>query len=263
MQGMERLALEVVAIERPFDGVARLLGRIAPRDPAAWALPNQAVRLEVPDPDGGPALSRVYTVRRFAAGLVEIDFVLHGATSPVMRWLAGLAPGDVAWMTGPRQHALAWGPEGGPVAVFADDTALPAVAAMLACWPAGVEGVLWLEAAGPGAIDELPAVPGLRVVSLLRAPGVAAGTGGALLAAARGLAGPVARVWAAGERQEMRALRAHFQAAGMARGALQVLGYWRRGVSSSEIDRQRLADYTALRARGLTLADLDDAELPI
>ncbi|WP_206613877.1 siderophore-interacting protein [Paenirhodobacter populi] len=271
MQGMERIEMRVVRIDRPVPSVARVIGHIAPQDPAAWTPPNQAIRIAVAQPEGQRPVMRVYTVRRFdpATGLLEIDFILHGDDSPAMRWLHDAAPGTLLPMIGPRQHVVPLPVEGKRAAIFADETAIPAVWAILnawapEAWTQGLESDVWIETADPTAFDELPRPEGVNLHLLLRAEGEPAGATGHLAAAARTISDPGACViWAAGERQEMRRIREHFRAAGVPRDQLQVVGYWKLGISGTELDRVRLAEYAALLAKGRTLADLSDDELPI
>lgn len=265
MRDMDRVTLEVVEVQRPFASVARLVGRIAAPDPAAWLPANQAVRIEVETPEGQRPVSRIYTVRRFdpASGMLEIDFVIHADDSPAMRWLGAARPGTRVGMIGPRQHMIPGHAPGKRAAIFADETAIPAVFAILNAWPKGAPGSLWIETAEPGAFDELPRLPGLDYHLIRRSR--PAGTTGALLTAARdAIPAPQGwTLWAAGERQEMRDFRSHFRALGLGRDDVRVFGYWKHGASSSDLDRLRLQEYSRLRQRGLRLEDLDDAELPI
>lgn len=259
MRDMERLEMEVVRVDRPHTTIARVTGRIAPLRPAPWATPNVAVRIEVESPEGARPISRVYTVRSFDAERleIEIDFVMHGADSPAMRWLAAATPGARVWMTGPRAHFVPPSDTGRQVAILADDTAIPAVHAILAAWPEGVEGTVWLDTNEPGLVDELPDAPG--VVCHIQPQGP-----DRLLAAAQTLDDPARWiVWAAGERQEMRRIRALLNSRGFTRDDIQILGYWRRGTTSSELDRIRLEQYETLRASNLPLEEFDDADLPI
>ena len=267
MRDMERLRMEIVAIRQPFDSVMRVTGRIEPVDPVTWTLPNVAVRIEVESPAGQRPVSRVYTIRRYdsALGEVEIDFVLHDDDSPAMRWLHAVQPGDEVWMTGPRPHFVPDHASGKRAAILADETAIPAVFAILEAWPADATGTVWIETGSLAAVDELPVVEGVEVHILRRAKDEAAGTTGRLFAAARSAVADVSgwTVWAAGERQEMRDLRNHFRAAGMARDDLKVLGYWKKGTSSSELDRMRLAEYARMRESGLSMDDMRDADIAV
>jgi NADPH-dependent ferric siderophore reductase len=265
MASMERLAMEVVALERPVPSIMRVTGRISPSDPAPWRRPNLAVRLEVESPEDQRPVSRVYTIRSFdeALNLVEIDFVIHSDDSPAMRWLNGAAIGSIIHLVGPRPHYLPDHEVEGGVALFADETAIPAIHAILSAWQSGSRGELYVETADPAAFDELPDVEGVVRHLLLREPHEAAGTTGRLVEAARALPDPEGRmIWAAGERQDVRAIRAYFtEECGLPKDRVRVFGYWRRGVSSSEIDRTRLRRYEVARAAGGGLRQMDDLDV--
>ena len=267
MRDMDRIEMEVVALHRPFASVTRVTGRIAPQDPAAWQPANQAVRIEVEQAEGLRPVSRIYTVRSFdpATCLLEIDFVMHEDDSPAMRWLRAAQAGDRVWMIGPRQHFVPNHAPGRRAAILADETAIPAVHAILNDWPAGAPGELWIETRDAAAAAELHLPAGVTLNLLLLDSPAAAGSTGRLVAAAKSVLQDRAgwTIWAAGERQEMRDLRDHARALGCPRGDVRVFGYWKKGMSSSEIDRIRLAEYGKLRARGDRMESLSDADLPI
>lgn len=266
MHGMERLEMVVEKIERPFPSVSRVTGRIAPSHPAQWRRPNLAVRLEVETPEGERPISRVYTVRSFdeANSLVEIDFVLHVDDSPAMRWLNTAKPGTTLFLVGPRPHYLPDYAAGRKIAVFADETAIPAVYAILQSWQPGVEGSVFIETSDPEAFHDLPVVEGVERHLLQRDSGEMAGTTGKLALAAQSLREPHQwSVWAAGERQEVRAIRKYFEEHGLSRETVRVFGYWRLGVSSSQIDRTRLSHYGEARSGEQTSRRLDDLDLPL
>ncbi|WP_205589661.1 siderophore-interacting protein [Chachezhania antarctica] len=267
MRAMERLEMEVVSLHEPFPGVTRVTARFDPVRPEAWARPNVAIRINVEEPEDGRPITRIYTVRSFDPErcLIEIDFVLHDDDSPAMRWLNGTGPGETVGLIGPRDHFVPDPVPGKRVAILADDTAIPAVYAILNAWSQGAAATVWIETANRAAFDELPVVPGVTYHLLLRAPDTPPGTGRLLISAAtQAVTDPRGwKLWAAGERQEMRDLRSHFFTLGFARDDIQVLGYWRHGISSSELDRMRLKKYAAIRDREQTLETLDDADLPI
>lgn len=266
MRDMEHLPMEVVSLHRPFPSVTRVTGRIAPRDPAGWGVANVAVRLDVAEVEGHRPVSRVYTIRSYdpETNLVEIDFVMH-ENGPAMTWLAGAKPGSELWMTGPRAHLVPDFEQGRHVSLFADETAIPAVYSILNTWPEGIEGTVWVETDDRAAFDELPAIPGVALCLLPRPANRPAGTTGRLVAAARRAlaADPEQILWAAGERQEMREIRTLCREHGVERDDTRIMGYWKLGMSSSEIDRRRLEVYETLRASGRTLADMSDEDLPI
>lgn len=98
--------------------------------------------------DARPLL-RTYTVRaaRPALGEVDVDFVLHGsghgaggavASGPASRWAVAARPGDRLVVVGPDRpgEGRAWGrewapPPGGRLLLAGDETAVPAVCAVL------------------------------------------------------------------------------------------------------------------------------------
>ena len=267
MRGMEHAKMTVECITRPFASVARVMARIDPSDPAPWRLPNLALRLQVETPAGQRPVTRIYTVRSYdeSSGLIEIDFVIHEDESPAMNWLARAQPGTVIGYTGPRPHFVpAW--EGGrKVALFADETAIPAVYSILQNWQAGIEGVAYIETADRAAFDELPAVEGVSLNLLLRGADEAPGTTGRLVAAAKAIPGPAGwTVWVSGERQESRAIRRHFsETCELPKEDVRATGYWRRGVSSSEVDRMRLRHYEEVISQGGGLREFEDLDVQI
>ncbi len=264
MRDMQRTTLDVTGISSPYPSIARVTGRVDTSDPQQWTVPNLAVRIEVDDLAAARPLSRIYTIRHFdpTRREVEIDVVLHDDDSPAMRWLRDLRVGDRVWMTGPRTHFVPPFTPGKRAALFADDTAIPAVFSILRAWPQGVPGAIWVEGCDRAAMDALPRVPGVARHFMLRDAAMAAGTTGRLFAAAASaITSPQDwTIWAAGERSEMRLLRTHFRKLGLPPAALQVTGYWKHGMCSTELDRQRLAAYEAARAEGLTLEDMMDRD---
>lgn len=267
MQGMERIEMLVETVMRPVPSIARVAGRIAPSDPQAWTRPNVAVRLEVETPDGERPISRVYTVRSFdaATGLVEIDFVIHADDSPAMRWLNSAQPGVKIHLVGPRAHFIPDYESGRKIAIFADETAIPAVHAILSQWKAGAKAVVYVETGDAEAFEELPQPDGVARHLLLRKPNEPAGVTGRLVEAAKRVVEPEGwTVWAAGERLEARAIRSHcLEHLGLAKEDVRVFGYWRKGVSSSEVDRKRLDGYGKALAAKADASRFDDLDISV
>lgn len=265
MDGLEKLVLTVVSVNRPLPSVGRVTGRIQPQDIAAWEVPNVAMRLEVAHPEGQRPVSRVYTVRSFDAETLtlEIDFVLHGDESPAMRWLNAARPGSELPLTGPRPHFLPRHLPGHVAVLLADETAIPALVPILAAWPADAPGMMIVETADPAAFAELTFPAGVEGRLILRASDRLPGRTGPLVDAALALdPGGKWTIWAAGEREDMRAIRQHFQRViALPRESIRVEAYWRDGTSSTDIDRARLAHYTKLREAGKGLKDFDSEDL--
>lgn len=225
---------------------------------------------------------RTYTVRAARPELLEIDvdFVLHGATGPASAWAEGAAVGDEVVLVGP--NARFDGPAGGfewhpPVdasclLVAGDETAVPAICAIVESLPAGQRARVLLEVPEVGdALD--PAAPaGVEVTWLPRSTGDGDPTiRGTLLTAAvvdavAELADDLAPTpalaledvdvdsgilwevpveataaarssgvyaWLAGEASVVKGLRRHLvQEVGIDRRSVAFMGYWREGRES-------------------------------
>jgi NADPH-dependent ferric siderophore reductase len=226
----------------------------------------------LPDEQRNPI--RTYTVRavRPEAGEVDVDLVRHGDGGPASRWAGQAGPGARAALVGPdagydgdhggvefRPPWTADRPEwDGSLLLAGDETAAPAICAILERLPAGARGRALIEV--PVAADALPveAPPGVSVTWLARggeAPGVRLVP--AVQAAAAALlpppvpsdveaeadaddeilwdvAAPPANApcyaWLAGEASVIRRLRRHLVGErGVDRGAVTFMGYWRLG----------------------------------
>lgn len=263
-RSLHEVTASVTAIARPVPSVLRVTATLdRSGDDPHWALPNVAFRIHLDGPayDGA---SRIYTVRSFdaPAGAFTFDIVLHHHASPMMRWGNSLRTGDVFRLTGPRpQFTVPAGAEK-KIALFLDETGIPALHAMLQQWPAGAAGIGWVVTDDAQAFDELPAVPGL---ALQRLDTAHVAPDGPLAAQARALADPRHyTIWGAGERDEMRAIRQHFRnVAGLDKERVLVAGYWKRGVSNTDIDARRKHSFEQLIANGGTLADFDDLAVEV
>jgi NADPH-dependent ferric siderophore reductase len=225
---------------------------------------------------------RTYTVRALRAEQreVDVDFVLHGATGPASAWAETAAVGDEVVLIGP--NARFPGPTGGfewhPPAdascllVAGDETAVPAICAIVESLPAGQRARVLLEIPEAGDVMELAVPDGVEVTWLPRSRGDGAPAArGALLTAAvveaaaeladdlapspaaqledvdieSGIlwevpaeaAGPARSsgvyAWLAGEAAVVKGLRRHLvQTVGVDRRAVAFMGYWREGRQS-------------------------------
>jgi len=267
MRDAEHTEMTIEKIERPFRSVVRVTARITPADVAPWHMPNHAIQIEIEASEGERPVSRAYTVRSFdeARGLLEIDFVMHEHDSPAMRWLARTGKGTTVRLTGPRPHFMPAYKQGRKAAMFADETAIPAVYSILRNWPLGIKGAVHVETSERPAFEELPHVEGVSLNLLLRAANEPSGMTGRLEAAAKAIPDPGDwTIWVAGERQEARAIRRHFiETCKLSRQDVRAAGYWKRGVSSSEIDRRRVRHFEAVISKGGDLLGFEDLDIPI
>ena len=116
------------------------------------ALPGQDVVVHVSDGHGG-GVSRRYTIRNLdaAARQLDLDVVMHG-DGPGASWAASVAVGDGVEVFGPRGKvrlaAAQW------QLFVGDESAIPAIAEMIAALPVGTTIVALIEVTD--AADEQP-----------------------------------------------------------------------------------------------------------
>jgi NADPH-dependent ferric siderophore reductase len=205
---------------------------LPPAGAAAPALP-------VPGPDGPqlpegavPPVVRTYTPRRWdpATGELDVDVVLHG-DGPASTWAAAAGPGDRAGVAGPGR-GYDPGPDAPWFVVAGDETALPAIAAIVAALPAGRPATVLVEI--PEAADAQPLPSPAAVTSRWLVRGTEE-AGAPMEAAIRALELPDAagRAWVAGEAAVIRRLRRHLlEDRGLDGASIVTRGYWKRGASN-------------------------------
>lgn len=203
-------------------------------DPAPrWPRIQRDGRIVWPEGSHGVAL-RSYTARRQepSAGLVEIDFVLHG-DGPAAAWAAAARPGALLAVAGAA--SLAERPAGW-LLLAGDETALPAISRLLAAAPPAATGVALLEVAGPQEEQQLVGPPGIAVRWLHRG-GTPPGESTLLADAVAALDRPEGDdvfAWVGAESAAVRAIRADLRGRwGLGRAQHHAIGYWRRGRAMS------------------------------
>ncbi|MGW4837791.1 siderophore-interacting protein [Streptomyces globisporus] len=199
--------------------------RALPEDERA-VLRSYAVRAERPRPDGCTE--------------VDLDFVLHGDGGPASHWARAAAPGDRITVAGPAvadNTAVHFRPPADTdwVLIRADETALPAAAAVLEWLPAGLPARVWLEVPCTEDRQALNTVAKSRISWLVRSEGAACGVE-TVRAAALPEGTPYA--WIAGEASGLRALRHHLvRERGFAPERVTSATYWTRGLSEEQARR--------------------------
>lgn len=172
---------------------------------------------------------RWYTVRalRQADAEIDVDFVLHGDNGPGSRWAGAARPGHVA---GFRAGTATYAPP--PAArtrlLAADETALPALAAILEAGTEDTSTHVFVEVPDEGYRQPVPAgVP----VTWLHRGGDAPGT--LLLRAVRDATLPTLDyAWLCGESALATGLRRHLvKERGVDRRKVLFSGYWKVGAA--------------------------------
>lgn len=208
---------------------------------AAWRALDESVR----------AVMRSYTVRaqrrRPDGGTeLDVDFALHGDTGPASRWAANAAPGDRVLLLGPAvadNRSVCFRPPAGTATVLlaADETALPAAAAILEWLPADVTVHAFLQVPHAGDVQDLPSRAGGETRWLIGADLLADAVRAAELPDGDGV-----YAWIAGEAGAVRALRRHLVGErGLDRRRVAFSGYWRRGASEEDLRAEAIAAHEA------------------
>jgi NADPH-dependent ferric siderophore reductase len=201
--------------------VDRALGLTPPYDLAA---------LRESLPPGQQPVTRTYTLRRADPQRQEltIDFVVHSGEGIAAPWAARAEPGDVLTMSG---AGGAYRPDPGRDwhLLAGDESALPAICSALEALPDDARGLAYLETSDPGEYLDAKPPAGVEVVWLHRPH---PGSQPQLLADAV-LAGPWrqgrADVFAHGERESMKAIRAALKTRLGDGDQVSLSGYWAAG----------------------------------
>ncbi|MEV7104766.1 siderophore-interacting protein [Streptomyces atroolivaceus] len=177
---------------------------------------------------------RGFTVRAYdrARNAMTVDFVLHGDTGPAARWGRAARTGDVLGMVGPSSAYARPLPASEWLLLAGDETALPAVATLLADLPAGMRAYVYGEVADADEEQEFASAADLTVHWVHR------DQGGSLVDAVRAAALPgdgAGAAWLAGEAGAIRALRRHLvEDRRLPKEAVEFSGYWRRSLTQDD-----------------------------
>ncbi|WET80657.1 siderophore-interacting protein [Amycolatopsis sp. QT-25] len=195
--------------------------------------------LAMPD-DVRPPM-RTYTVRalRPSAQEVDIDFVLHGDEGPASAWASRASAGDRVAFLGP--HGLYDVPEGTTwQLLIGDETAIPAIGAIVEALPAGTRAVVYVEI---GDREDRQVFDTQGVVELHWVVRGSGPVGDAVLEAVRKaeLPGGAPYAWISGEANMVKLARRHLvRERGVDKRAICFTGYWRQGVSEEAAGREAM-----------------------
>ncbi|QYF73932.1 siderophore-interacting protein [Cryobacterium sp. PAMC25264] len=130
---------------------------------------------DLPDEHRNPL--RTYTVRhaRPEHREVDIDFVTHGDAGPASRWVRAAIVGDEVAIVGPVADGdnpivgIEWAPgNANTVLIAGDETAAPAICAILSALPRTARGCAYIEVPEDGDAHETNAPDGVTVTWLAR-----------------------------------------------------------------------------------------------
>ncbi|MDT7532015.1 siderophore-interacting protein [Sphingobium sp. SA2] len=196
--------------------------------------PGQWIKLFFCDSDSG----RAFTIRQWDPASCElvVDFVRHGH-GLAGRWVRDAQPGTSVRLAGPRsdfQHR-----PGSKLFLFGDETALPAISAIVEDLPATAWVMAVVEVADRCAIQQVASRASVRwhwIVNAQHEPGEPLADYVRNLT----LGAESTQVWIACECNAARALRAEYRQMGSDKKSLHVSGYWKKG-AAEHVDQE--SDY--------------------
>jgi NADPH-dependent ferric siderophore reductase len=166
-----------------------------------------------------------YTVRhhRPALGEVDLDVFVHAGRDTVSEWAAGTPVGDAVAIWGPREIYRPPA-DAGCLLLLGDETAVPAVAGILATLPAAFPVRVLLEVEDAGEEQPLPSGADVELTWLHRDETTLARAVEALEQPP-----PDGYVWGAGRKDEMNRIRRHLlRDRSLAPERVDVVNYWKR-----------------------------------
>jgi NADPH-dependent ferric siderophore reductase len=189
--------------------------------------PAQEIVLQLSE--GGEPARRHYTIRRFdrASKIIDVDFVLHGHRTPGVAWALDAKPGDLLDIRGPRGR-IAIDSSADWYLFLGDETAIPAIFALIESLRAGVPSFAFIEIGGEPDKQKVETVAKLALTFLSR-NGAAPGPNDILAKALAGFTLPSGKgqAFTLGETSNIRGLRHSLVERGLDRDQIYSEGYWR------------------------------------
>lgn len=190
--------------------------------------PGQEIVLQLAQSGGEPA-RRHYTIRRFnrASNTIDVDFVLHGHRTPGVAWALDAKRGDYLDIRGPRGR-MALDPAADWYLFLGDETALPAILALIEALPAKTRAFAFIEI-GDDCERQCVQTAAQLDLEFLSRNGAAPGPNNLLARAFAGftLRAGKGQAFTLGETSNIRALRHALVERGMDRAQIYSEGYWR------------------------------------
>lgn len=173
-------------------------------------------------------VTRTYTIRDYADGILTVDFVTHGDEGLAGPWARRAQPGDVISILGPGGK---WAPSEAAktVLLIGDESAVPAIARAIEYAAADSRVIVFCESEDADTEVELPAHPRAEVTWVHRPSGSIHGRALAEAVLAAELPAD-ADAFVHGNALMIKELRRHlFIEVGLDKKRTSISGYWRTG----------------------------------
>ncbi|MET4582862.1 NADPH-dependent ferric siderophore reductase [Conyzicola nivalis] len=183
---------------------------------------------------------RTYTIRRIdsEAREVVIDFVVHGTEGVAGPWAAGAVAGDTLVLGG-AGGAYAPRADTGWHVLAGDESAIPAIASALEAMPEDARGVAHIEVDDDTDVQLLTAPAGVILNWILRDGARTPDLLATAVDDAEWPEGVDAQVFAHGEREAMKAVRAVLARRGIPRDRFSLSGYWAYGRTEDRFQAEK------------------------
>ncbi|MGK3205572.1 siderophore-interacting protein [Amycolatopsis sp. MEPSY49] len=214
-------------------------GQEEPRLPETGSDVMSWYRTYLAMPDDVRPPMRTYTVRahRPESTEIDVDFALHGDTGPASAWATRATAGDRVAFLGP--HGLYDVPGGTDWQLLVgDETALPAIGAIIEQLPAGTRASAYIEVSEREERQTFETRGAVEVHWLVRG---ARPMGEALLDAVRAATFPggAPYAWVSGEAGVVKLVRRHLvREREVDKRRICFTGYWRQGISEEAASRE-------------------------
>ncbi len=232
--GRARLPRRNVTVSQVSKVTPQLVRVVATGELQDWSVsggPGGHFKLFIPQAGSEDHVMRTYTVREYdgAAGRLTVDFAVH-ADGPATTWAVNAAPGAAFQISGAARSGYEPAESAGWTVFVADQSALPAVAAIVEELPAGYAVRALLEVPAAEEQLELRSDANLEVNWILERGAPCA----ELVAAALALQLPSGDgdIWVGCEADAMRQIRRHLlHDRGVSPRALHTRAYWKQNVA--------------------------------
>lgn len=183
---------------------------------------------------------RTYTIRHidYESRQLAMDFVVHGTEGIAGPWAASAAEGDPLVLGG-AGGAYAPGVDTEWHVLAGDESAIPAISSAVEALPATARGVVHIEVEDQRDVQHLEAPVGVAVNWIFRGATRDPAFLASAVDAAEWPVDAAVQVFAHGEREAMKAVRAVLARRGIPRERFSLSGYWARGRTEDRFQAEK------------------------